>query len=716
MEVDPFVYILYPTPPQPKAVSFSTQRIPISQKQSFHQDDPPAPKRKRQQLGYACDKCRERRVGCDRGKPTCGQCYGKHDCIYSNHALRLDNVSMRQRMDTMQSTIERMYDVLMRLEDDYKSTVPRILGQQQQQQQYSTTTATHQTYPLSPPFIMHNDNNHFEESFCDQDENPTIVDWATTATTRWYVSANNDGSTTIQTDITSYEDLSDAVRRALQMTYGFQGPSLYSPSTLSPDPISVDDVPSFSVFERLGRLPSRFTISNSTTTTTTTTTNSNSSNNCPDHLLETDVMTRLIKQHHQCGFPILVSPSRFERHYQQGEIQSVVLSSIFCHIAPHACIYHPHLVHLQDFRTLGERFYDHSRTELGLDEQEPNVSNIHQRTLLITYDLDLGRVRRAFLHLGVAIRMCFALDLHRPEGYQHYTNAFDREQAKRVFWTVWFYDTMVPHYFAQPSTMRNHNINTELPCVLSDFDPVETDQTRFAISLIHIRRIQSEPSVRAFYKSLPDASRMGRSSSPVGSIWARRSYFCVLLDYCLHWITLYQPRLPRKSAVKKVSQAAFAMLHLFDWWFGTSEHFDCFFRPYLFHYMSIIQVFKDNITQQDGSRSPILIAQSKAALVKLFHMYRQTPTHRSFAESQLEKNLVEFIQRHGILTLSQLYADHHQEPNPSCIDELVDDPEGSDYYGWGIFAVQTGNGSSISGDSSSSSASSMDASIYQPRR
>lgn len=83
----------------------------------------------------------------------------------------------------------------------------------------------------------------------------------------------------------------------------------------------------------------------------------------------------------------------------------------------------------------------------------------------------------------------------------------------------------------------------------------------------------------------------------------------------------------------------------------------------------------------------MLVAQSKAAIVKLFHMYRTTPTHRSFAESKLEKDLLVFIQQHEILNLSQLQYGHHQDPVPECLDELVDDLENSDYYGWGIFAV-----------------------------
>ncbi|ORY96023.1 hypothetical protein BCR42DRAFT_430599 [Absidia repens] len=782
-QVNPFVIIQYPSPPSNNVqIPSSQQSGSVSQTNGTQneQGNPPPPKRKRQQTGYACDKCRERRVGCDRGKPTCRQCDGKYDCVYSNHALRLDNVSMRQRMDDMQSTIKRMYDVLTRLEDDYMETVPRMFEQKTSSQYQpapppltssSSSSSSFQpsSLPLSPPTLLNDfistttaSNPKYSTPTAEYDDptattgasslpsqvviygqqdNPTVIDWA--ARTGWQVSSDN-GLTSIHTNITSYEDLREAVRRALQMSYRFQGPPLYSSPTCPQNPIFVDELPSFGAFEKLGRISSNRPQlkSNSSASSSPASPSSSSSSTSPhsssasstssshshdsthtDHLLETDVMTRLIKQHHQCGFPILVSPARFERHYQQGELKSVVLSSIFCHIAPHACIYHPQLVHLQDFRTLGERFYDHSRMELGLDEQL-NLSNIHQRTLLITYDLDLGRVKRAFMHLGLAIRMCFALDLHRPAGYVHCTTAFEREQAKRVFWTVWFFDSMVPHFFAQPSTIRNEDIQIEVPCVLVDFDPTETDQTRFAISLIHVRRLHSEKSLRSFYKRLPESSRCAHHQPPVittSSLWTRRTYFCILLDYCLLWITLYRPRLPRKVAIRRTSQAAFAMLHLFTQWFHSSPDFDCFFRPYLFHYMSIIQVFKNNITQQDGPRSPALIAQSQAALVQLFHMYRTTPTHRSFAESQLEKDLLMFIQQHGILTLSQLQYGQHQAPDPGILGELMDDPENSEYYGWGIFSVvkdgasfgNNNNNSSGSGEGSSSAMSSTSSSSLE---
>jgi hypothetical protein len=121
----------------------------------------------------------------------------------------------------------------------------------------------------------------------------------------------------------------------------------------------------------------------------------------------------------------------------------------------------------------------------------------------------------------------------------------------------------------------------------------------------------------------------------------------------------------------------------------------------------------------------MLVAQSKAALVKLFHMYRTTPTHRSFAESKLEKDLISFIQQHEILNLSQLQYGHHQDPVPECLDELVDDLENSVYYGWGIFGVHSdqrtastkAKGSSEAGSTSedstfSSSTSTTDSNHY----
>lgn len=463
----PFVYIQYPTNNEQEhstlrqrmassgssSSSSCASSIISSNKQKVSEEKPK--KKKRQHIGYACDKCRERRVGCDRGKPICGQCKDRYQCQYSNHALRLDNVSMRQRLDELENQVGWLTSFAANLENDYRTSVPRINPhvqasssstvtqlqpeqppQQQQQQQQQ------QQHQLEQPESQIQQQIQLQEHVFDQ----SIVDWAISK--GWPIIENNDGWKSILTTIKSFEglsDLKDTLQHTLSEIYKEKGMPLYKQPThvLNPNVITVikptvPNIPfaitdnkkehTFTLFESLNRYSSNK--------------NNSYDTSIDDRYLETDVMTRLIHQHHKCGFPILVIPSRFENHYKQGQLKSLVLSSIFSHSVPHCCIYHPHLAQIQDFRELGSKFYDHSHDLLGIDEPA-NLSNIHQRTLLITYDLDLGRVRRAFLHIGIAIRMCFMLNLHRPEGYISCKTPYEREQSKRIFWTVWFYDNMV---------------------------------------------------------------------------------------------------------------------------------------------------------------------------------------------------------------------------------------------------------------------------------
>ncbi|KAF7720845.1 hypothetical protein EC973_005913 [Apophysomyces ossiformis] len=506
----------------------------------------------------------------------------------------------------------------------------------------------------------------------------SVLDWA--MSTGCSV-IEKDGIRSIFTNIRTVDALREALRRAIRLTH----PLRLNPTIKAVAPRVTNHL-SFSVFERLGRLESPKGVPEH---------DYFSAN--PDRLLETDVKTRLIRQHHQCAFPILIRPSRLERSYSQDQLQPLVLSSIFSHAVPHACIYHMNLAKIRNFRKVGEKFYNHSRMELGVDE-EPSLSNIHQRTILIAYDLDIGRVQRAFLQLGLAIRMCFAMNLHRPEGYTNCKSAADREQAKRVFWAVWFFDTMVPHFFAQPPSIGLDVVKIDVPQVLSDFDQVEADQARFSIGLICIRRLAAEigeaqrkgdesdileifeDHLFEFYGNLPPYNRYSHADrvSSSSTIWARRSFFCVLLDYCQCWITLYRPFLPSPTAITRTSQAAVAMVRIFEAWFRVSaqsgDGFDCFFRPYLYHFMSAIQIFKINATQSD--RAPPLVLQSRSYLAKMLHMYRKTPTYYSFDRSQLEQDLLAFMDTHNI-SLDETY--------PENVNTLEDDPSADG--GWGIFSL-----------------------------
>ncbi|KAL9546273.1 hypothetical protein MBANPS3_006746 [Mucor bainieri] len=684
------------------------------QKQSQEQPK----KKKRQHIGYACDKCRERRVGCDRGKPICGQCKDRYHCQYSNHALRLDNVSMRQRLDELENQVGWLTSFVTNLEQDYRSTVPRI-------QPHVQHHVTQQQQPLAPPSLSVVPRTRHES--------PSVYDWA--IGTGWPVIENADGMKSIFTTIRNFEDLSEALRNTVETIYSAKGHPVYRQPSQFPHQlnhisrvdISVQSLHSSAVFSKRPSITHHaddrrqkehtFTLFESLNRYSKSSGGNNSfdRNATGTNDLSTDVKSRLIHQHHKCGFPILVRPSRFENHYRQGQLKPLVLSSVFSHSVPHACIYHPHLTQIHDFRELGDKFYNHSHDLLGIDEPA-NLSNIHQRTLLITYDLDLGRVRRAFLHIGIAIRMCFMLNLHRPEGYVACKTPHEREQSKRIFWTVWFYDNMVSHLFNdQLATIKLSQIAIELPTPLPDFNTVEMDQTTFAISIIQIRKLAgaiSEESRKMrpralvdhfrqrllqFYHALPKhlqfANKSPAAFPPDATIWLRRTYFCILLDYCQCWITMYRALLPsanhqgeqpltpnENEAILHTSQAAVAILQLFQNWFKTSseseEKFDCFFRPYLYHFMSAKHIFSSNVSQY--GRSPALVYVSRAYLVLLLQLYQTTPTRRSFDESQLEKDMLQFLNKHQI--------GHNEIVYQAMIDEaLLDDPNADG--GWSIFSA-----------------------------
>lgn len=69
---------------------------------------------------------------------------------------------------------------------------------------------------------------------------------------------------------------------------------------------------------------------------------------------------------------------------------------------------------------------------------------------------------------------------------------------------------------------------------------------------------------------------------------------------------------------------------------------------------------------------------SRAYLVILLNLYQQTPTRRSFDESQLEKDLVNFLSLHQIGPDEIAYQ--------SMLDEALADDPNSD-GGWSLFSI-----------------------------
>jgi hypothetical protein len=185
-------------------------------------------------LKFVIFRCRERRVGCDRGKPSCGQCKDRYQCQYSNHALRLDNVSMRQRLDELENQVGWLTSFVTTLEQDYRTTVPRLqphvqpyVTQQQQPPQLSVpdhlqpkTTTTTTTKLITPQ--LHGQQYLHDSKYQDS---PSVYDWA--IGTGWPVIENTDGMKSIFTTIKNFEDLSEALRNTVETIYNTKGNPLY---------------------------------------------------------------------------------------------------------------------------------------------------------------------------------------------------------------------------------------------------------------------------------------------------------------------------------------------------------------------------------------------------------------------------------------------------------------------------------------------------------
>jgi hypothetical protein len=77
---------------------------------------------------------------------------------------------------------------------------------------------------------------------------------------------------------------------------------------------------------------------------------------------------------------------------------------------------------------------------------------------------------------------------------------------------------------------------------------------------------------------------------------------------------------------------------------------------------------------------PALVYVSRAYLVLLLRLYQTTPTRRSFDESQLEKDMLKFLNTHQI--------GHNEIVYQAMIDEaLLDDPNADG--GWSIFSYKS---------------------------
>lgn len=327
-----------------------------------------------------------------------------------------------------------------------------------------------------------------------------------------------------------------------------------------------------------------------------------------------------------CGFPMLVSPKRWLNQYPMciNQFDDNLKASIYCTTRTHASRFHGHIDDGAD--RLVELSFPHGHDS---DIDNLSIGLLWKLLHLVSHDLDYGVIERAYLNIGLMARTCFALDLHLPAGYSECEDVLAREQAKRLFWTAWLFDSLVPQFFGLPAIMNPDDIKIELPMIFEGMNSDEIERTEFVRHIIKSRMITRqicqtkatlssndeayimtkitglEHMLVSLHKSMPTWIKNHTEDLLVPeTLWCRRTRYCTSIENCTNWIVLYQQYMPtlgkrrsisnfEKLAISRCIEAANTLQRLFIAWLApTLQNPDCMFRPYLYHYMATIDVYK----------------------------------------------------------------------------------------------------------------------------
>lgn len=345
------------------------------------------------------------------------------------------------------------------------------------------------------------------------------------------------------------------------------------------------------------------------------------------------VLEEAVVKYADCGFPVFVTPTRWPDRYPlcTSEFSQSTNATIYCTSNIHGSRFHRHrdegIEQLVDLA-----FPIVHDTDLG----SLSVELIWKLFYQVSYDLDYGSIEKAYLNIGIMARACFALDLHVPAGYSECKDIFAKEQAKRLFWCTWLFDSLVPQFFGLPALMNPEDIRIDLPCIIEGMNHYEVERTEYVRYIIKARMISRqiyqakatlnsqevahvmpkvnslEQVLRAFHEGLPSWIKQEETGSPVAeTTWGRRIRYCTLIENCTNWITLYRQFLPplgdlrslthlEKLALSRCSESANTLQTLFIAWLApTFQETDCMFRPYLYHYMATIDTYKVREKVQD---------------------------------------------------------------------------------------------------------------------
>jgi Fungal specific transcription factor domain len=96
-----------------------------------------------------------------------------------------------------------------------------------------------------------------------------------------------------------------------------------------------------------------------------------------------------------------------------------------------------------------------------------SVHNIQAMTLLVLYNLRSPSNSGKWHMIGLAMRTCVDLGLHREAHYAK-TTRYEGQLRRRLFWSVYFLERVIAVSLGRPYSLADRDIDVTLPLEIDD--------------------------------------------------------------------------------------------------------------------------------------------------------------------------------------------------------------------------------------------------------
>ncbi|GAN00650.1 conserved hypothetical protein [Mucor ambiguus] len=404
---------------------------------------------KRKRLTQACELCRRKKIKCDGGKPTCGNCTRLNSaCTYSSSNKKRG--PRQGYIEMLEQRLAKMEQIL--LSDSAANATPQEAESSKQEEDQDSVDHDTDT--------RHDDEPHASRAASAAATSTTVESIPTT--THSSIRAKSTASKR-----SSEDTLHDAASPA----------SFSSLSSNFPSPPAMMN--HHNHHHQQQQHPHRHNAAPQ-----------DSSNGYllpPMNVIEH--MVDLYFKYLFSGTPIF-DEATLRNDIRERRCSDFLLLSLFAACARFSD--RPDIREIPAWHA-GEKYAEKARAMILRAVDEPTISNLQGLTLLCLHEYGCGRGPRSWMYGGMAIRMAMELGLHEDleedeNGNDNHTleKLMQQETRRRLFWTIYSIDKFSSAATGRPSSLQDAFCTAFLPAKVDDYSNdqyyTETlDKSRFVL-------------------------------------------------------------------------------------------------------------------------------------------------------------------------------------------------------------------------------------------